>query len=86
MSGERRVVAITGAGGTLGSELSCQFAGEADTDVALPRLAKRGARCQSNTSLFQQVESEAEHARSDDRRPLRRLRFVMANARLRHGR
>lgn len=31
----RRVVAITGAGGTLGAALSAQFAGEADTDVVL---------------------------------------------------
>jgi meso-butanediol dehydrogenase / (S,S)-butanediol dehydrogenase / diacetyl reductase len=40
MSGERRVVAITGAGGTLGSELSCQFAGEADTDVVLSDVSE----------------------------------------------
>jgi len=32
---ERRVVAITGAGGTLGAALSSRFAGEADTDVVL---------------------------------------------------
>ena len=31
----RRVVAITGAGGTLGAALSRQFAGEPDTDVVL---------------------------------------------------
>jgi len=31
----RRVVAITGAGGTLGAALSSQFAGEPDTDVVL---------------------------------------------------
>jgi 3-oxoacyl-[acyl-carrier protein] reductase len=31
----RRVVAITGAGGTLGAALSYQFAGEPDTDVVL---------------------------------------------------
>ena len=35
MSEGRRVVAITGAGGTLGAELSRQFAGEPDTDVVL---------------------------------------------------
>ncbi|HEU5301157.1 MAG TPA: SDR family oxidoreductase [Acidimicrobiia bacterium] len=35
MSGERRVVAITGAGGTLGAVLSSRFAGEPDTDVVL---------------------------------------------------
>jgi 3-oxoacyl-[acyl-carrier protein] reductase len=31
----RRVIAITGAGGTLGAELSRQFVGEPDTDVVL---------------------------------------------------
>jgi meso-butanediol dehydrogenase/(S,S)-butanediol dehydrogenase/diacetyl reductase len=40
MSGERRVVAITGAGGTLGVALSCQFAGEADTDVVLSDVSE----------------------------------------------
>jgi meso-butanediol dehydrogenase/(S,S)-butanediol dehydrogenase/diacetyl reductase len=35
MSEARRAIAITGAGGTLGAALSCQFAGEPDTDVVL---------------------------------------------------
>lgn len=35
MSASRRVVAITGAGGTLGAALSRHFAGEPDTDVVL---------------------------------------------------
>jgi len=35
MSDARRVVAITGAGGTLGGALSTRFAGEPDTDVVL---------------------------------------------------
>jgi meso-butanediol dehydrogenase / (S,S)-butanediol dehydrogenase / diacetyl reductase len=35
MSEARRVVAITGAGGTLGAELSHRLAGEPDTDVVL---------------------------------------------------
>jgi meso-butanediol dehydrogenase/(S,S)-butanediol dehydrogenase/diacetyl reductase len=35
MNHERRVIAITGAGGTLGAALSSQFAGEPDTDVVL---------------------------------------------------
>jgi meso-butanediol dehydrogenase/(S,S)-butanediol dehydrogenase/diacetyl reductase len=35
MSETRRVIAITGAGGTLGAVLSRQFAGEPDTDVVL---------------------------------------------------
>jgi NAD(P)-dependent dehydrogenase (short-subunit alcohol dehydrogenase family) len=40
MSGARRVVAITGAGGTLGAVLSRQFAGEADTDVVLSDVSE----------------------------------------------
>jgi 3-oxoacyl-[acyl-carrier protein] reductase len=39
MSTRRRVVAITGAGGTLGAALSRQFAGEPDTDVVLSDLS-----------------------------------------------
>jgi len=35
MSEARRVIAITGAGGTLGAALSCALAGEPDTDVML---------------------------------------------------
>jgi meso-butanediol dehydrogenase/(S,S)-butanediol dehydrogenase/diacetyl reductase len=35
----RRVVAITGAGGTLGAALSHQFAGEPDTDLVLSDLS-----------------------------------------------
>jgi NAD(P)-dependent dehydrogenase (short-subunit alcohol dehydrogenase family) len=35
MSEARRVIAITGAGGTLGAALSSQFAGEPNTDVVL---------------------------------------------------
>jgi 3-oxoacyl-[acyl-carrier protein] reductase len=36
----RRVVAITGAGGTLGAALSKQFASEADTDVVLSDVSE----------------------------------------------
>lgn len=36
----RRVVAITGAGGTLGAALSHRFAGEADTDVVLSDVSE----------------------------------------------
>jgi meso-butanediol dehydrogenase / (S,S)-butanediol dehydrogenase / diacetyl reductase len=39
MTDGRRVVVITGAGGTLGAELSAQFAGEADTDLVLSDLS-----------------------------------------------
>jgi meso-butanediol dehydrogenase / (S,S)-butanediol dehydrogenase / diacetyl reductase len=35
MTDARRVVVITGAGGTLGAALSCQLAGEPDTDLVL---------------------------------------------------
>ena len=37
--GERRVVAITGAGGSLGGALSAHFAGDPDTDVVLSDIA-----------------------------------------------
>jgi 3-oxoacyl-[acyl-carrier protein] reductase len=37
---KRRVVAITGAGGTLGAALSSRFAGEPDTDVVLSDLSE----------------------------------------------
>jgi NAD(P)-dependent dehydrogenase (short-subunit alcohol dehydrogenase family) len=40
MSEARRVVAITGAGGTLGAVLSRRFAGEADTDVVLSDVSE----------------------------------------------
>lgn len=38
MAAPRRVVAITGAGGTLGTALAARFAGEPDTDVVLSDL------------------------------------------------
>ncbi|HVU60848.1 MAG TPA: SDR family NAD(P)-dependent oxidoreductase [Mycobacteriales bacterium] len=37
---DRRVVVITGAGGTLGAALSARFAGEADTDVVLSDVSE----------------------------------------------
>jgi meso-butanediol dehydrogenase / (S,S)-butanediol dehydrogenase / diacetyl reductase len=40
MTGPRRVVAITGAGGTLGAALSAQFAGEPETDVVLSDVSQ----------------------------------------------
>jgi meso-butanediol dehydrogenase / (S,S)-butanediol dehydrogenase / diacetyl reductase len=40
MSEARRVVVITGAGGTLGAVLSRKFAGEADTDVVLSDVSE----------------------------------------------
>ena len=39
MTGPRRVIAITGAGGALGAALSCQFAGEPNTDLVLSDLS-----------------------------------------------
>jgi len=39
MTESRRVIAIMGAGGTLGAALSCQFAGEPDTDLVLSDLS-----------------------------------------------
>jgi meso-butanediol dehydrogenase / (S,S)-butanediol dehydrogenase / diacetyl reductase len=50
---QRRVVVITGAGGTLGAALSAKFAGEADTDVVLSDL--------SDASLAATVEGLPEH-------------------------
>ena len=45
MSGTgRRVVVITGAGGTLGAALSRTFAGEPDTDVVLSDVERGVAR------------------------------------------
>ncbi len=38
----RRVIVITGAGGTLGAELSRQFVGEPDTDVVLSDVSESG--------------------------------------------
>ncbi|MBV8950240.1 MAG: SDR family NAD(P)-dependent oxidoreductase, partial [Actinobacteria bacterium] len=38
-TGRRRVVVITGAGGTLGAALSHHFAGEPDTDLVLSDLS-----------------------------------------------
>jgi NAD(P)-dependent dehydrogenase (short-subunit alcohol dehydrogenase family) len=40
MTEARRVVAITGAGGTLGAALSRRFAGEADTDLVLSDISE----------------------------------------------
>jgi 3-oxoacyl-[acyl-carrier protein] reductase len=40
MSGRRRVVVITGAGGTLGAALSRHFAGEPETDVVLSDISE----------------------------------------------
>ncbi len=40
MTGSRRAVVITGAGGALGSALSHQFAGEPDTDLVLSDVSQ----------------------------------------------
>jgi 3-oxoacyl-[acyl-carrier protein] reductase len=53
MSQARRVIAITGAGGTLGAALSQQFAGEPETDVVLSDV--------SAPSLDATVEALSEH-------------------------
>jgi len=41
-AGQRRAIAITGAGGTLGVALSRRFAGEPGTDVVLSDVSERG--------------------------------------------
>jgi 3-oxoacyl-[acyl-carrier protein] reductase len=77
MSSARRVVVITGAGGTLGAELSRQFAGEPETDVVLSDVSapsleatvnglpeRRGAveTLLADVSDFAQVEAVVELA------------------------
>jgi 3-oxoacyl-[acyl-carrier protein] reductase len=74
---QRRVVVITGAGGTLGAALSARFAGEPDTDVVLSDLndaalsvsvaglpEQRGAveTVAADVSEFEQVDAVAAHA------------------------
>ena len=45
----KRVVVITGAGGTLGAALSSQFAGEPDTDVVLSDVSAAALEATENT-------------------------------------
>ena len=45
----KRVVVITGAGGTLGAALSSQFAGEPDTDVVLSDFSAAALEATENT-------------------------------------
>jgi 3-oxoacyl-[acyl-carrier protein] reductase len=74
---ERRVIAITGAGGTLGSAISARLAGEPDTDVVLSdvsdaalaatveQLPARDAPVETvvaDVSEFDQVEAVVAHA------------------------
>jgi 3-oxoacyl-[acyl-carrier protein] reductase len=74
---ERRVIAITGAGGTLGSAISARLAGEPDTDVVLSdvsdaalaatveQLPARDAPAETvvaDVSEFDQVEAVVAHA------------------------
>jgi 3-oxoacyl-[acyl-carrier protein] reductase len=48
MSDARRVVAITGAGGTLGAALARQFAGEPDTDLVLSDVSAPSLEAAAN--------------------------------------
>jgi meso-butanediol dehydrogenase / (S,S)-butanediol dehydrogenase / diacetyl reductase len=72
MTGSRRTVVVTGAGGALGSALSAQFAGEPDTDLvlsdvsqaaldgtvaALPEPQGEVATQLADVSRFEQVEA-----------------------------
>jgi 3-oxoacyl-[acyl-carrier protein] reductase len=74
---QRRVVVITGAGGTLGAALSARFAGEADTDVVLSDLSQEALAATldglpdergdvetvlADVSDFDQVAAVAKHA------------------------
>ena len=92
MSGEaRRVVAITGAGGTLGAALSHQFAGEPQTDVVLSDLSdpsldatvqglpdQRGAVETLRADVSEIAEVEAVVARATER--FGRLDVLISNA------
>jgi 3-oxoacyl-[acyl-carrier protein] reductase len=49
MTGARRVVAITGAGGALGSAVSQRLAGEPDTDLVLSDISDRSLRATVDT-------------------------------------
>jgi len=77
MTQPRRVIAITGAGGTLGAVLSRQFAGEPETDVVLSDVSESSLKATVNglpehraavqtlladVSDFAQVEAVVERA------------------------
>jgi NAD(P)-dependent dehydrogenase (short-subunit alcohol dehydrogenase family) len=91
MSEARRVIAITGAGGTLGAVLSRQFAGEADTDVVLSDVSesslqatvnglptRRGAVETLRADVGEVAEVEAVVGRATDR--FGRLDVLISNA------
>src|SRR4029078_10918683 len=76
----RRIVVITGAGGTLGAALSNQFAGEPDTDVVLSDISalaleatvsgtppRRGAVETLTADVSELTDVEAVVARAIDR-------------------
>lgn len=80
---DRRVVAILGAGGTLGAALSQHFAGEADTDVVLSDLSD--AALDATLAGIAEMQGEvttivADVSEIDD------VEAVVALARERHGR
>jgi meso-butanediol dehydrogenase / (S,S)-butanediol dehydrogenase / diacetyl reductase len=60
---ERRVVAITGAGGTLGAALSRRFAGEPDTDVVLSDLSDETLA--ASVAGLPEARGEVETVRAD---------------------
>jgi meso-butanediol dehydrogenase / (S,S)-butanediol dehydrogenase / diacetyl reductase len=79
----RRVVVITGAGGTLGAALSSQFAGEPDTDVVLSDV--------SASSLEATVNALPKHRGAVETLPadvseIAEVEAVVARARERFGR
>jgi meso-butanediol dehydrogenase / (S,S)-butanediol dehydrogenase / diacetyl reductase len=67
MSERRRVVAITGAGGTLGAALSARFAGEPDTDVVLSDLSD--ATLAASVASLPAARGEVETLRADVSNP-----------------
>jgi 3-oxoacyl-[acyl-carrier protein] reductase len=72
-TGNRRVVVINGAGGTLGAALSRQFAGEPDTDIVLSDVSEESLAASvaglgdvetllADVSEFEQVEAVVRRA------------------------
>ncbi|MCU4186422.1 SDR family oxidoreductase [Acidiferrimicrobium sp. IK] len=64
MKQPRRVIAITGAGGALGSALSRQLAGEADTDLVLSDISR--SSLQETLDALRAPDATAPGARVED--------------------
>lgn len=83
MTGERRVVAITGAGGALGAALAHRFAGEPDTDLVLSDISESSLA--ATTDGLPGHEDAVEALRADVADP-GQVEAVVARATERFGR